>query len=314
MATRADKPVHQPSEKHTLDEVLKSLQDLVRNDFDSPPAPAARKARVKEPARRHADDEHFGTTEAIGELMASLAALTGDEAPTTPATEPDDSPEALPLIDVDELQDTSDQLRFEPAPEVPPPRASPRVEAAAAARKSPAKAGPLATTITVEPEAPVTPAGWPAAEPALEPEIIDIEAAPPVEETAESVSGEADAESIEFGGPAPETGGSGDAAEADAPAAGADALMPVTDFEAPSMELETLAFDALETGDAARPDDSLLSVSNFEAPSIELDALPPLDLDVSAAQPDSPLIPATDFEAPSLELDALSLEPEAPAA
>ena len=41
MPTVDHKPKHKPSEKHTLDEVLKSLQDLIRNDLIAADAPAS---------------------------------------------------------------------------------------------------------------------------------------------------------------------------------------------------------------------------------------------------------------------------------
>ena len=42
----ADKAKHQPSEKHTLDEVLKTLQDLVRNELaDEAVAPSSKSSR-----------------------------------------------------------------------------------------------------------------------------------------------------------------------------------------------------------------------------------------------------------------------------
>lgn len=57
MSDSRDKPKHQPSPKHTLEEVLRSLQDLVRNELaeDQPPEakdrPAKKSAPVKSPEK-----------------------------------------------------------------------------------------------------------------------------------------------------------------------------------------------------------------------------------------------------------------------
>ncbi|MHB8453639.1 MAG: hypothetical protein ACYDDO_02855 [Acidiferrobacterales bacterium] len=74
MAETADKPQHTPSAKHALDEVLRSLQDLVRNELHDVPAipnPAAT-------ASGHPADKTVAAptpNEIINNLEASLAAL-----------------------------------------------------------------------------------------------------------------------------------------------------------------------------------------------------------------------------------------------
>lgn len=50
MSDHKDKPKHQPSPKHTLEEVLRSLQDLVRNELaeEPPAAPEVKEKPAKE--------------------------------------------------------------------------------------------------------------------------------------------------------------------------------------------------------------------------------------------------------------------------
>ncbi len=81
MAETADKSQHTPSAKHALDEVLRSLQDLVRNELHDVPAmqnPAA--ATASHPA----DQSVAAPTpnEIINNLEASLAALRPAVSPT----------------------------------------------------------------------------------------------------------------------------------------------------------------------------------------------------------------------------------------
>lgn len=338
MATSADKPVHQPSEKHTLDEVLKSLQDLVRNDFDRPVPPAP--APSKRPSAHRAKDDHFSTTDAIGELMASLASLTGQEASPAATEVSDESSDALPLIDVDELQAASDQLRVDTAAVARDRTPAPAVTAVA----KPSSDRPAATNPSFEPEPADT----------AEPEVDELSFDPddaigtdepvapparsPLREPETDVEADdlgIDASAFELDGSEADTEANADAdadidldlyADADAafetdaeidgaPAPTPDDNLPITpvaDFEAPSMELDALSSD---TGKPTKPDDRLLAVSDFEAPSLELESLPPLDLatdtDTEADKSQSRLVPATDFEMPTPDIESLSLDPEA---
>lgn len=74
MAGNADKPKHAPSPKHALDEVLRSLQDLVRNELhDAPVAPNATAPAAPSTAGETAAPPT--ADEMIARLESSLAAL-----------------------------------------------------------------------------------------------------------------------------------------------------------------------------------------------------------------------------------------------
>ena len=76
MAKKAEKPQHAPSAKLALDDVLKSLQDLIRNDLTEG-APDAAGAAVPAPAEMATElSKPPSTKEVIQELEAGLAELS----------------------------------------------------------------------------------------------------------------------------------------------------------------------------------------------------------------------------------------------
>lgn len=94
-----DKLKHRPNEKHTLEEVLKSLQDLIHNDLlrGAGPSPAATEHDTTVPTETApaapasttlpADMPFGSVVESLEELVAKDLAVTDDEA-TTPPTAP----------------------------------------------------------------------------------------------------------------------------------------------------------------------------------------------------------------------------------
>src|SRR3989338_6795983 len=85
MPTVDHKPKHKPSEKHTLDEVLKSLQDLIRNDLIAADAPAAGgyENRPAPPTAGAAVPRDAGDLDAV---LQSLKDLVTNELTTIAAT------------------------------------------------------------------------------------------------------------------------------------------------------------------------------------------------------------------------------------
>lgn len=103
MDTPDDKPRHKPNTKHTLEEILKSLQDLIRNDLletDAPPGTTAPGATA-EPAPPHAPEgdlaalrhslEHLVTEELRAEETSAAPPAAREpsqpHAPASPAAE-----------------------------------------------------------------------------------------------------------------------------------------------------------------------------------------------------------------------------------
>ncbi len=94
-----DKLKHRPNEKHTLEEVLKSLQDLIHNDLLRGAGPSAAAAErdttvpteaapaVPASTTLPADMPFGSVVESLEELVAKDLAVTDDEA-TTPPTAP----------------------------------------------------------------------------------------------------------------------------------------------------------------------------------------------------------------------------------
>jgi hypothetical protein len=87
MKTVSDKPEHQPSETRTLDEVLKSLQDLIRNELldaepKPPPPPKIHHGKVGRPRKLRpepaAEPEPAAPID-LDEVMHSLKRLVSDE-------------------------------------------------------------------------------------------------------------------------------------------------------------------------------------------------------------------------------------------
>lgn len=105
-----DKLKHKPNEKHTLEEVLKSLQDLIHNDLlrgaGPPPATAERDTTVPAETAPAAPasttlpaDMPFGSVvESLEELVANDLAVTDDEA--TPSSAPAAEDISQPVSDV----------------------------------------------------------------------------------------------------------------------------------------------------------------------------------------------------------------------
>jgi hypothetical protein len=122
-------PKHKPSEPHTLDEVLKSLQDLIRNDLleeEKPPPPPKPPLDPSVPRKRgrprketiapEASDPQPESTEDLDAVLDSLTELVdrelrfddvsaADLADTVPASEPPRHPLALDDMENQEQPD-----------------------------------------------------------------------------------------------------------------------------------------------------------------------------------------------------------------
>jgi len=91
MKKSADKPKHAPAAKHTLEEVLRSLQDLVRNELAADNAkqaraavkPAGRKTRAEKPAARPEPANAEAQRPLPGGIQVELP-LPPDKAPSPP--------------------------------------------------------------------------------------------------------------------------------------------------------------------------------------------------------------------------------------
>ncbi len=110
MVEVSEKPKHKPSAKHTLEEVRKSLEDLVRNQFDEAPAPAS--SQEQEATENEAEastalssPRHGRRRHGLGldtqSLLQSLRGLIGDElgGATVPPAEAATTQEAAPSPD-----------------------------------------------------------------------------------------------------------------------------------------------------------------------------------------------------------------------
>lgn len=112
MAKKAEKPQHAPSAKLALDDVLKSLQDLIRNDLTDGVLDAAPATAIATPAEGETDlSKPLSTKEVIQELEAGLAELmlpltdpTVSAATTTPSFQENvDAPDEAPMLPPAEL-------------------------------------------------------------------------------------------------------------------------------------------------------------------------------------------------------------------
>lgn len=324
MASTSDKPVHAPSEKHTLDEVLKSLQDLVRNDLNSvPTAPA--KSRIKAAKIAAGDTYHAG--EVIDELAASLAVLADqDKDPTAPtpgdthahtpssaaSTQPKLSPDsettleiAAESIDPVAPAEASPSIS-EPIPE--PHAPTPEILAEAieniAAPPEPAAPDPLAAldeeTIDFGDDSTADPGFDGKSSRAADSALNDDQIVPTAASDAEPISPSHDSESAMTDRPSDVPEPSADEPRAE--------ILSSDELESPNLELESIAVDLGDLGETIAPvaatdpissDDAIIPVSNFEAPSNELDFLPAIELDAAAA--DTP--PAVDRSPQSAEAE-----------
>lgn len=126
------KPKHKPSEKHTLDEVLKSLKDLIRNDLvkaaDAPPAAAP---PPPPPVAAPTDDINH-TLDSLEELITEIA--HPNASPSPPARLPALPPKApilnipgkAPVVPAEPPAGALENAAAEPPPRKPikiPPRA-----------------------------------------------------------------------------------------------------------------------------------------------------------------------------------------------
>ncbi len=112
MAKKAEKPQHAPSAKLALDDVLKSLQDLIRNDLtggilDATPATAiaisaeGKTGLSKPPSTKEVIQE---LEAGLAELMLPLTDPTVSAATTTPSFQENvDAPDGAPMLSPSEL-------------------------------------------------------------------------------------------------------------------------------------------------------------------------------------------------------------------
>ncbi len=176
MTIQDPKYKHKPSEKHTLEEVLKSLQDLIRNDLldeDRPVQPAGQSAAAPEAVREEPAPapaapvrENFTPLDPASgpvdfdAVMRSLKDLVnnelnvGDEPmmPGPSSLSDTTSPETLEEL-ADELAPLDEELTFEEAMEIVPPAP---LESA-----MPELPGEISAEMLAEPEPEATPPAEP---------------------------------------------------------------------------------------------------------------------------------------------------------
>lgn len=137
----SDKPKHKPSPKHTLDEVLKSLHDLIRNDLVSANAatPASEHAPTPAPPAVREADEFNAALDELDEIITHKLIEPVEQAHRLPPGPPElvsNNEDALneeePGIDADPLLDPPDEdivLESDPATESDSePNDTPRAE------------------------------------------------------------------------------------------------------------------------------------------------------------------------------------------
>ncbi len=278
METTDPKYKHKPSEKHTLEEVLKSLQDLIRNDLLDNDRTAAEKSGLApipsetKPPREHTAPvrEDFAPVNPaagpvnLDAVMRSLKDLVSNELNVggEPAAAEESSPsrtedhEASETL-ADEFVPLDEELTFEESMEmVPPPLTAPTM---------PEIPGEISAEMLIEPEAETAPApSVPAPEtntnitPGTQHQLLFEEAPATMAEPEPSISDLAINLELE-----PETGTDGIAPEMtqetavqDFPEASGDAL-PTIDveetfdesayFEAEAKQTEAASADKLET-------------------------------------------------------------------
>lgn len=278
METTDPKYKHKPSEKHTLEEVLKSLQDLIRNDLLDNDRAAAEKSGVapisgeEKPPREHATPvrEDFAPVNPaagpvnLDAVMRSLKDLVSNELNVggEPAAAEESSPARTEDHEAngnlaDEFAPLDEELTFEESMEiVPPPHTTPTM---------PEVPGEISAEMLSEPEAeaaPSPPAPVPEIEtdiaPGTQHQLLFEEAPPPATEPEPSTPDLAPEPELE-----PETGTDGIAPEMtqetavqDFPDASGDAL-PTIDveetfdenayFEAEAKQTEASSTDTQET-------------------------------------------------------------------
>jgi hypothetical protein len=221
------RPKHKPNEKHTLDEVLKSLQDLVRGEVLVKPAPPPAAAPTNPPAVDVASATPLADMRDIIDSLEDLlesdlnleekvelakAALAPVRHSTPRAPKPHATPvTAAPVVERTAPRETPTPAppvaKVEPTPPAPPPPPAPLLdsddelvfESETPVAETPALEFPEEMTdddiakalaeIELEMKAaePPTIEAAPAPEPFLEPEPIVLEAAPPPEAPAAPV-------------------------------------------------------------------------------------------------------------------------------
>lgn len=297
METTDPKYKHKPSEKHTLEEVLKSLQDLIRNDLlDNDRAVAEKSGSAPIPGEAKPPREYIAPVREdfapvnpaagpvnLDAVMRSLKDLVSNElnvggepaaAEESPPARTEDHEASEKLAD--EFAPLDEELTFEESMEiVPPPRTAPTM---------PEIPGEISAEMLSEPEAeaaPAPPAPVPEIEaniaPGTQHQLLFEEAPPPATEPEPSTPDLAPKPELE-----PETGTDGTAPETtqetavqDFPDASGDAL-PTIDveetfdenayFEAEAKQTEASSTDTQETQE--------IVLSALEA-SLEPETAPP---------------------------------------
>ena len=337
METNDPKYKHKPSEKHTLEEVLKSLQDLIRNDLLDNDRAAAEKSgpaqipSEEKPPREYTPPvrEDFAPANPaagpvnLDAVMRSLKDLVSNELNVggepaaaeespPPQTEDHEASETL----ADEFVPLDEELTFEESMEmVPPPLTAPTM---------PEIPGEISADMLIEPEAEAAPTpSVPMPEtntniaPGTQHQLLFEEAPPSATEPEPSTSDLAPKLELE-----PETRTDGIAPEMareteaqDSPEASGDAL-PTIDveetfdesayFEAEAKQAEASSTDKLETQE--------IILSALDA-SLEPETTPPANGSESASgKPEIKLEiadePATEnlLNIPSVDFDVVELE------
>ena len=184
MTTQDPKYKHKPSEKHTLEEVLKSLQDLIRNDLlDNDRAAAEKSGSAPIPGEEKPPREYTAPVREdfapvnpaagpvnLDAVMRSLKDLVSNELDVggEPAAAEESSPSRTEDHDAgenlaDEFVPLDEELTFEESMEiVPPPLAAPTM---------PEIPGEISTEMLSEPEAEAAPSP-PAPVPEIEETIV----------------------------------------------------------------------------------------------------------------------------------------------
>lgn len=251
MNTVDEKPKHKPSERHTLEEVLKSLQDLIRNDLleNAPPAkPPPAAASGTPPA--HA--EPSGPVD-IHSVMQSLRELVGKELTAEDAPAPSPAPAAASVAETPlpegkaarKIEPATGTLRAKKAPAQEPPPTPPPKATGGGGLQQHLPFDAARSTDDLELTAP----------PGADLEVLDTGSTKkkPSAPGATRESRTLDAATQPAGPPAPEV------------VRAADASAPGKDLAAALKELDTVEFTPSSADDAA------------QAPAFDLDDIPVLD-------------------------------------
>jgi hypothetical protein len=321
----ADKPGHKPSETHTLDEVLKSLQDLIRNELldaepKPPPPPKPRYGKVGRPRKVVEPKPPLPTKQEmlaahtplnLDQVMASLRALVSEElsdeergaAPALETAAPAAPPEEEPIT-LAEAFSADDVLYAEPL-EADEALVPTEPEPAARAENKPVPPGGLqeefsfdsATTIPAATEFNLEPGTVPSGsnDEAIDLDLSEDEALAPNDETGAASAADSEVleeiEALPLAAPTESAATDEETEEGLTPVADESLLL---ETETPPPRIEPLPTDILTPLPALRDvadvlsDEPVVEAGTAAAPANELDDIPVLSDVVAPGHAPSP--------------------------